>query len=237
MGEPASRREPDPDRRQFRAQSCRRCWQPENPPGFGVPGCPPIGSLRWSCPRRPPRAGPLLASAFRVLGRLPADSPRAGRRCLCRFRGGRGSIEHVAETDAVRSRRKRRHAAGDHSQCVPGRCLRAPQQAPPDPVAVDSGEARWGQATRAAVETISALAYEPGDPRWLISVTTIRLAQAFDKSPTPALAAEIRRNVTWLVTEDNQPADVLDEIRAGLVQSKADMLIQHALAVMPQEVC
>jgi hypothetical protein len=116
--------------------------------------------------------------------RRPAFSARSDRRCFAPFVSWRGKIELVAESDAVRSRRKRLHAAGDHSMCVVGRCLAATEQAIPNP-AMDDITAGLGQTARAAVEMIACLRYQPGDPRWLISVLTIRAGQSVRPGADP----------------------------------------------------
>lgn len=132
-----------------------------------------------------------------------------------------------------RSRRKRLHAAGDHSECVIGRCAAAVETDPGDSVKLDLPD-EFGATTRAAITTLCEMPFPESDPRFLIMTVTVRLAQAFEKAPTAALASELRRNLEWLVLGQADPADKLDELRSRVAQKQADLLIRHALAVVPE---
>jgi hypothetical protein len=61
----------------------------------------------------------------------------------------------MADSDAVRSARKRHHARGDHSLCRPGRCRDAPD-GPPPPLVIAAGALDAGAELEALAKRLRA---------------------------------------------------------------------------------
>lgn len=98
----------------------------------------------------------------------------------------------MADSEAVRSRRKRMHAAGDHSLCK--RCVAVRGGAVlPRPVAVPDLALGSGEVTDAPAE-LRQLAY--------------RMAEAHRADPSNAiLGAELRKTLLELMPKGNADAD------------------------------
>lgn len=106
----------------------------------------------------------------------------------------------------------------------------------PDLAAVaedDEQPGQFGPAVQAALDALGQMAFAEDDPRFLIAVTVIRMAEAFDTAPTAGLAGEIRRQVSWLLEQGLSDADRVDEIRAKVAQKHAKLLIEHAFSKVP----
>jgi hypothetical protein len=78
----------------------------------------------------------------------------------------------------------------------------------------------------ATAETVAALEYPPEDPRAIIGLVALKLAEAFDENPTPALARELRQSLEFLTVAPNEPAGVVDELRARRLVRRVDGLIR-----------
>jgi hypothetical protein len=139
----------------------------------------------------------------------------------------------VADSSAERSKRRRKHLADDHSDCHPSRCpaKAAGARSALSESGTDQAATEYGTATRSAADALAPLAFKPGDPRHLIAVTVIQLARQFDTMPTPGVAAEMRRQIEWLLMRADQEADAVDEIRATIARKHADALIDYALKI------
>jgi hypothetical protein len=86
---------------------------------------------------------------------------------------------------------------------------------------------RRGDTAEALLNVLANLPLEEGDPRFLIAVTTLRLADMFDRAPSTALNAEIRRNVEWLLLSAEREAGKLDELRARVTVRQAELLMRY----------
>jgi len=142
----------------------------------------------------------------------------------------------MADSNSVIQKRKRAHALGDHSLCSAARCEKARRELPveaPDDVPLDlPGD--YGAVARATVRALALLPYGPDDPRYVTMLCAVRLARAFDISPTPGIAAELRHQIAYLqLGVELGEADEIDARRARLAQLSADMLIKHALSIVP----
>ena len=137
----------------------------------------------------------------------------------------------MAESDAIRSKRKRMHAQGDHSECRPDRCPQAPLD-PGAPLDLGDRGQEYGPVTQVALTALSAMGFPEDDPRFAVAVLTLRLAEAFDRAPTAALNAQIRQNLTWLRYEAGIDPDKVAEIRARVVLGQADTLLKHAFSTL-----
>ena len=79
----------------------------------------------------------------------------------------------MPEDQAIRSRRHRLHASGDHSECVPGRCAALMDSIEPDfDIELDESLDGWGVVAKAAIK----------------STATSRLR--IRRSPAPAASAD-----------------------------------------------
>jgi hypothetical protein len=144
----------------------------------------------------------------------------------------------VTDSNQLRQQRKRAHAKGDHGLCVPSRCgaklstLRVLPQAGDETfyAGPEAHERRpaYGPATEAAITSMAALPFTEEDPRYLVMVTTVEMARAFDQTQSPALAAAITAQVKYLVDHFDATANRTDEIRAAVARKQADILIRHA---------
>jgi len=143
-------------------------------------------------------------------------------------------MSNMADSNAVIQRRKRLHAAGDHSMCSAARCDAVRYGLPPEVPVVDLDLPEgWGPAAKAALQMLAVMPYDADDPRYLIMRTTLALARVFDRAPTAALSAELRRNIAYLTLGMTEIADALDERRSRIVASTADSLIKYALSAVP----
>lgn len=95
----------------------------------------------------------------------------------------------MADSPALRARRARLHAAGDHSLCSPGRC---PALAAPPP---RSGRRRLG-GVESAVAARLANAGLRDDPR---SALALRLAARIDEADDMGAARELRLTLDKLL--------------------------------------
>jgi hypothetical protein len=115
----------------------------------------------------------------------------------------------MADSAALRSRRKRQHAAGNHVLCRDGRCESV--ALPPD------GRVALPGMVEAAVRAfVARRQFEPGDHRGVSSVVAIRLAQVVDLEGAPMAARELAGVVKYLADWGDLPGggDVLDELNA-----------------------
>nr|MDT0658042.1 hypothetical protein [Micromonospora sp. DSM 115978] len=148
----------------------------------------------------------------------------------------------MAESDADRARRYRRHKRGDHSLCVAGRCAGlggasrvTPQQqaasptgAEDPPVTLPPGNGRIEQLAR---EFVSSLPYRPEDPRHLLGELAVELARRIDESgAVPAAVGQLRILLMQLAEVPNGPAGVVDEMRVRQHQRQLDALLAVAAA-------
>ncbi len=92
----------------------------------------------------------------------------------------------------------------------------------------------YGPVERAALRALVTLPWQPGSARYAIMVCTARLARALDQAPTASLAAELRRNMSWLVGSLEVAEDQLDQHRAAVSKKLADALIKHAFSALPE---
>lgn len=144
----------------------------------------------------------------------------------------------VADDDKTRSRRRRLHAQGDHSTCVLGRCdallhaagvRRAQVAADPAPVVADDGVRRPGGIESAVVAFVASLPYRDPDPRALLGLIAVRLAQRVDETGAlPAAVRELRVLLVQLVEVPNSPSGVVDEVRLRAAQRRLDSILATA---------
>lgn len=132
----------------------------------------------------------------------------------------------MADSNALRQRRKYAHRAGNHSLCDPRRC-EAARRADYDPVAED-GELEPSSMTAVTLKALSSLPFGEGDPRFITATICLKLAQVFDLYPSVQVAAEIRRQVDSLLDRPEAAPDVLDRIRAQVSVKQMGLLIQAA---------
>ena len=125
----------------------------------------------------------------------------------------------MADDEATRSRRKRRHAAGDHSDCNPVRC-RARRAEPNAPGRTDPGlPDDTGDAPSAAQRLVGFLAtqnLQPSDPADVIACLALILATRLDRGEVDAVRAshEIAHMVSDIAQRAPEGASSLDEVRA-----------------------
>ena len=113
----------------------------------------------------------------------------------------------MADSAALRNRRKRLHAAGNHSICREGRC-----QSVAMPDGRVAGPGMVEQAVRAFMATMP---FEEGDPRGVSSVVAVRLAQIVDQEGSPLAAKECQYIVHNLDAFRELPyGSAIDDIRA-----------------------
>jgi hypothetical protein len=128
----------------------------------------------------------------------------------------------MADSAALRSRRKRQHAAGNHVLCVEGRC---------DSVALppDGKVAGPGMVEDAVRAFVARRHFGEGDARGVSCVVAIRLAQVVDLEGAPMAARELAGVVKYLSDWGELPGggDVLDELNArGHVQALDAVMAQ-----------
>lgn len=71
--------------------------------------------------------------------------------------------------------------------------------------------------------------FEEGDPRAVISVVVLRLAEEFDARPSASVARELKSQVEWLVIDPNRPADFIDELRARHAARRVGLFVKNQL--------
>jgi hypothetical protein len=171
-----------------------------------------------------------------------------------RCRGGRRWSARkgrpVADTPAERMRRSRLHKRGDHSTCLPRSCpevgvYAAAGPLPPAkpaarlsksrdsriavpvvPPSAPDGERRPGGIETAVVAFVESLPYRDPDPRALLGMIAVRLAQRVDETGAlPAAVRELRVLLVQLVEVPNGPSGVVDEIRLRSAQRRLDSIL------------
>ena len=124
----------------------------------------------------------------------------------------------MADDAATRVRRSRKHQAGDHSLCQPGRC---------SALAAEQDQAEGPGPTETAVrEFMAAVAFPERDPRAAMTVMAVQLAAALDRSPGAApVARELRCILGWLAENPAGASDRVDELRARRAQRRLGQLL------------
>lgn len=137
----------------------------------------------------------------------------------------------MADDAATRKRRSRRHKAGDHSLCLPGKCgAKVAVDQPPAPELVTNDEATDGPITAQLEEWAATLRFAESDVRQPMVAAALKLAAHLDDasaSAAPAVAKELRQYVAW-IGESGAEADELDELRARRAQRRVDVLLREA---------
>jgi len=130
-----------------------------------------------------------------------------------------------ADSQALRSRRCRRHKAGDHSLCDASRCRGARDVRDVNEVRAVTGDS----AAVALAELLETVPFPEGDPRAVLSVIAARLAAAFDERQTPGLARELRHVLGVIMEHPNEAADRIDELKARRAARLVDGIIDANL--------
>jgi hypothetical protein len=130
----------------------------------------------------------------------------------------------MADSNAERSRRKRLHAAGDHSECTArcpaGRMRLAPVPPPALPAA--------GSIADAVLDFTAACKFAPEDARTPIAHLAVRLARQCDADPeNMRAAAELGRLLAWLSEHPASPPDAIDEIQARRLARRAGSMLRE----------
>jgi hypothetical protein len=125
----------------------------------------------------------------------------------------------MADSDALRARRKRLHAAGDHGLCWPERCPAALALHQPLPEAPDAPEGVG--PTEAAMDTYTlALQLPLEDPRRPLVEAALVLARAIDGGRRVDACARELRILVGYMAEFDRVADKVDELRARRAHSR-----------------
>ena len=154
----------------------------------------------------------------------------------------------MADSGAVRARRARQHAQGDHTMCLPARCEYAgtPGAIPPESSRAPNGRLprAWapvaaapadptrapGLIEQAVVAFVDTLPYRPPDARALMAIIAVRLAQRVDETGAlPAAVRELRVLLAQLVETPKAPVDSVDEARLRAAQRKLDIILSQAV--------
>jgi hypothetical protein len=116
----------------------------------------------------------------------------------------------MADSDALRQRRRRAHRAGDHSLCG-ARCTTervAKLAAQPRPADI----ATCAEAVAALGRTLDL---RPDDPKSVSYAVAYRLAQLIDAGETAVMASVHLVNITsTLAATAGEPGDGIDQVRA-----------------------
>jgi hypothetical protein len=143
----------------------------------------------------------------------------------------------MADTPAERMRRSRLHKRGDHSLCLARSCPEVgvftaaavnatTPAAVPTPAPEVDGERRPGGIETAVVAFVASLPYRDPDPRALLGMIAVRLAQRVDETGAlPAAVRELRVLLVQLVEVPNGPSGVVDEIRLRSAQRRLDSIL------------
>ena len=143
----------------------------------------------------------------------------------------------MADTAALRVRRSRLHKRGDHSLCLPKSCPDAreamapasPSPPPNAPPAETTGERTPGGIETAVLAFVAALPYQVPDPRALLALVAVRLAQRVDETGAlPSAVRELRVLLVQLTEVPNGPSGVVDEVRLRAAQRKLDNILATA---------
>jgi hypothetical protein len=114
----------------------------------------------------------------------------------------------MADSEALRSRRRRLHQAGNHALCKEGRC---------DSVALPDGRiAGPGSVEQAVLGFLSLRPFKEGDPRGISAAVAARLARVVDQEGSPLAARELVGVCKYIAAWSNLPGDgdFLDELNA-----------------------
>jgi hypothetical protein len=153
----------------------------------------------------------------------------------------------MADTGAERSRRARKHKAGDHAGCDPKRCREARADVELAPVPSSSGvrpvmalpslpdddqgdDAPQRGGIELSVEAyVTALGFAEGDPRAILGEIAVRLAKRVDESGAlPAAVRELRVLLAQISEDPAGPAGKVDEVRLQRAHRRLDQLIASA---------
>ena len=117
----------------------------------------------------------------------------------------------MADTAVTRMRRSRAHARGDHSLCLPSHCtsVNSRDDVPP-PTFPQPGD---GRVTDTIIDHLTRFQFAEGDPRGVLSVIAVRLAQQLDQDGRPGTARELRHVLSDIGVLPDDEADVLDELQ------------------------
>ncbi len=129
----------------------------------------------------------------------------------------------VADSVALRSRRKRAHAKGDHSLCEPGRCPEAGRAAAARILAAAPEAGPAAPSLTAAVASL-VVGLPAGDPaRDVLSASLQRCAEEIDAAgATAPLLRELRVTLAALCPPVRGPQpDWLDELHAKRAARRA----------------
>jgi len=166
----------------------------------------------------------------------PACMGLCGPACMIRV------VKDSQSPNAVRMRRSRNHAKGDHRDCSAANCDAAyaphvpsgavPKMSAAAKVAATASFAAApdipdervpGGIEQAVVAFCEALPYAPGDPRALLAQIAVRLARRVDETGAmPAAVRELRVMLMQLTEVPNGPAGPLDEHRLRRAQKRLD---------------
>lgn len=125
----------------------------------------------------------------------------------------------MALSPRERSQRSRAHHRGDHSFCPdPARCERDAT-----PYVADAESATEGVRALLAVTQ-----YPEDDPRAVLSVVAVRLAERFDAEPSAAMARELRGVLGDLSSHPNEPPGIVDELRARYMARQVEGLLRSS---------
>lgn len=114
----------------------------------------------------------------------------------------------MADSAALRARRKRLHQAGNHALCVEGRC---------DSVALpDGGVADRGSVEQTVLRFLSLRPFREGDPRGISAAVAARLARVVDQEGSPLAARELVSVCKYIAAWSGLPGDgdFIDQLNA-----------------------
>jgi hypothetical protein len=125
----------------------------------------------------------------------------------------------MADTAALRQRRRRAHQRGDHRLCVGcDETVARVLAEPVDPVGT-------GSVADAVATFLAQRSYPEGDCRGVMAAMATRLAVEVDRSPGPGLARELAGVINHLGDSPEAEPDGLDEIRTRFHARRLAQLI------------
>jgi hypothetical protein len=126
----------------------------------------------------------------------------------------------MADSAAVRARRRRAHSRGDHSLCT-ARCPATDKKQVADRPPVS------GPVEASVRDLAQALRFGERDPRAAMTVMAVRLAAAVDEGASASVARELRTILVWLAESPAVPHDLVDELRARRAHRRVTSLLDE----------
>jgi hypothetical protein len=94
--------------------------------------------------------------------------------------------------------------------------------------AVDRPVAEPGVMELAVRALVNELSYPPSDPRAVMCLIALQLAQELDAQPSSVtLSRELRLCMAHMADQPNEPPGTIDEIRAKFLQRRVTMILEH----------